>query len=106
MTEATWRTCSDMRRMVAVLGERASERKGRLCAVALAKSILSRKETDREVAPRVLAWLTDASRYLPALEAAEQYADRRIGKQELRAARRNGTGGPHNVYRLCAAADT
>jgi hypothetical protein len=72
MTEAEWLACTDPRPMLEYLRGKASERKLRLFACACVRR----------------AWhlLTDAGRQ--AVEAAEAYADGRIGVETLQVARR------------------
>src|SRR4051794_14226933 len=71
MTEAEWRACTDPRRMLEALRDRASDRKLRLFAVACCRGM-----------GRLLP---DRSRH--AVDAAERFADGQADEAELHPAR-------------------
>lgn len=96
MTEAEWNVCTDSRDMLVLILDRASERKMRLCALSWARSIFRHVET----APRMLqykSWLAEAG-WSKQFAAAEAFADDKIERVALRAARQE-SGGPWNLFR-------
>jgi hypothetical protein len=94
MNEAEWLACADPDLMLEFLYGRAGERKLRLCASAWARSVLRHVQT----APlgTLAAWCADP-RWSEQLDAAERFADGRIGREALRAARQD-SGGPYNIF--------
>ena len=73
MTEQEWLTCTEPHKMLEFLRDKVSERKLRLFAVACCR--------------RVWRWMTD-ERSRQAVEISEMYADGRLGRKKLNAARR------------------
>src|SRR5262245_20024021 len=106
MNEGEWLGCTDPDLMLEFLHSRAGElmlqflhgcagkRKLRLCASAWARSVLRHAPTAAH--GTLAAWYADP-RWLEQLDAAERFADGRIGREALRAARQD-SGGPYNIF--------
>jgi hypothetical protein len=90
MSESEWLTCPEPSALIALVRERLSERKQRLCALALARAVVGRG------GDRHRRWF-DAPRWLEQIAAAERYADGLIGAEQARKTR-NSSGGPHNFF--------
>jgi hypothetical protein len=90
--------------MLRFLHGRASERKLRLCAVHVARLTATTPPTRPLYDNNWAAWLNEP-RYLDWLDAAERFADGAATRKEARAVRQ-GSGGPHNLYRAACAVKT
>ncbi len=100
MTEEEFAVCRELHRVVSFLRVTASDRKKRLLACACFRVFWTVLVTR---GAKLRDWYRQLDLWVPAaVTASESFADGLIGKQELRAARKGGSGGPFNIcWNVC-----